>query len=263
MADRVQLINLGRDDDERQFIGRAWDWAQKAVHSGRPYITHFLHPGQIALLKIISNAIGNLSIVTDGGYPDAERVKAALVPSECTWFDGDLEIAILHIAPSAFSGKLSHRDYLGAILGLGITRDVLGDILVTEKGAYAAADRAMAAYILQNLSQIGREMVSVTEVDMSVLGEAVLRQYRHEKITVAGLRLDAVLAKAFRISRDAAAALIRQGDVKLDFRPVSSPSTPVEADTLLSCRGYGRVKIFTEGDLTRKGRIPLEIGFPL
>lgn len=263
MADRAQLIDLGRDDEERQFIGRAWDWAQKAVHAGRPHITHFLHPGQIALLNMAVNATGNLSIITDGGIPDAERVKTALVPHECTWFDGDLEIAILHIVPSAFSGKLSHRDYLGAILGLGITRDVLGDIRVTEKGAYAAADRAMAAYIMQNLTKIGQETVSVTEVDMSVLGDANLRQYRHEKITVSGLRLDAVLAKAFRISRDAAATLIRQGAVKLNFRPVSSPSTPVEAGARLSCRGYGRVKVFSTGGLTRKSRTPIEIGFPL
>jgi len=261
MADRTQIVNLGRDDEERQFIGRAWDWAQRAVHSGHPHVTHFLHPGQIALLDIVINTIGALSVVTDGGYPGAERVKAALVPSDCHWFDGDLQVAILYVKPSAFAGELSHRDYLGAILGLGITRDVLGDIVVSPEGAYVVCDRPMAAYIQQNLAQIGRESVSVELVDD--MGQAAQRRYRRETVTVAGLRLDAVLSKAFRISRDAAATLIKRGDVKLDFRPASSPSAPVEEGSLLSCRGQGRVRILSTGGVTRKGRIPVELGFPV
>lgn len=261
MADRTQIVNLGRDDEERQFIGRSWDWAQRAAHSGQPHITHFLHPGQIALLHLAVNAIGSLSVVTDGGYPQAERVKGALVPAECHWFDGNLDIAILHITPSAFAGELSHRDYLGAILALGITRDVLGDIIVSPEGAHIVCDRPMAAYIEQNPLQIGRETVSVESVDS--IGQAAKRQYCRETVTVAGLRLDAVLSKAFRISRDAAATLIKKGDVKLDFRPVSSPSAQVEEGSLLSCRGQGRVKILSTGGLTRKGRIPMELGFPI
>ena len=261
MANRTQIINQGRDDKERQFIGRAWDWAQRSAHSGQPHITHFLHPGQITLLHLAVNATGSLSVVTDGGYPDAERVKAALVPADCHWFDGDLQLAILRISPSAFAGTLSHRDYLGAILALGITRDVLGDIVVSPGGAYVVCDTPMAAYIRQNLSQIGRETVSIEVVD--TMGQAAERQYRRETVTVAGLRLDAVLSKAFRVSRDAAATLIKKGDVKLDFRPVSSPSAPMEEDSLISCRGQGRVKILSTGGLTRKGRIPVELGFPL
>lgn len=261
MADRTQLINQGRDDEERQFIGRAWDWSQRSVHSGQPHITHFLHPGQITLLHMAVNATGSLSVVTDGGYPEAERVKAALVPVDCHWFDGNLDIATLHIVPSAFAEALTHRDYLGAILALGITRDVLGDIVVSRKGAYVVCDRPMTAYIGQNLSQIGRETISVEVVDD--LGQAAEHQYRRETVTVAGFRLDAVLSKAFRISRDASAALIRRGDVKLDFRPVSSPSAPVEEGSLISCKGHGRVKIMSVGGLTRKGRIAVELGFPL
>lgn len=261
MADRTQLVNQGRDDEERQFIGRAWDWVQRSIHSGPPYITHFLHPGQIILLDMAVNAVGSLSVVTGGGYPGAERVKAALVPADCHWFDGNLDIAIIHITPSAFAGELTHRDYLGAILALGITRDVLGDIVVIPTGAYVVCDQSMAAYIGQNLSQIGRETVSVESVDD--MGQAAERQYRRETVTVAGLRLDAVLSKAFRISRDASATLIRKGDVKLDFRPVFSPSAPVEEGSLVSCRGQGRVKILSTGGLTRKGRIPVEMGFPI
>jgi len=261
MADRAQLVNQGRDDEERQFIGRAWDWAQRSVHSGRPHITHFLHPGQITLLHMAVNAVGSMAVVTDGGYPEAERIKAALVPVDCHWFDGDLQIAILHISPSAFAEALTHRDYLGAILAMGITRDVLGDIIVSPEGAYVVCDRPMAAYIGDNLSQIGREAVSVEVVD--TMGQAAKRPYRRETVTVAGLRLDAVLAKAFRISRDASAALVRKGDVKLDFRPVSSPSAPVEEGSLISCKGHGRIKIMSVGGLTRKRRIPVELGFPL
>lgn len=260
MADRTQLISLGRDDEERLFLGRAWDWVQRSVHSGHPHVTHFLHPGQITLLHLAVNAAGSLSVVTDGGYPDAERVKAALVPANCQWFDGDLQLSILHISPNDFAGELTHRDYLGAILALGITRDVLGDLIVSPEGAYVICDRSMAAYIEQNLLQIGREAVTVELAD--TLGQAAERQYRRETVTVAGLRLDAVLAKALRISRDAAATLIRKGDVKLDFRPVSSPSTQVEEGALLSCKGYGRVKILSTRGLTRKGRIPVELGFP-
>ena len=117
--DRTQLISLGREDGERLFLGRTWDWAQRAAHSGHPHITHFLHPGQITLLDMAVNAVGTLSAVTDGGYPDAERAKAVLVPADCQWFDGELDIGILHISPSAFAGALTHRDYLGAILALG------------------------------------------------------------------------------------------------------------------------------------------------
>ncbi len=261
MADRTQLVNQGRNDEERQFIGRAWDWAQRSAHSGHPHITHFLHPGQIALLCMVVNTVGSLSVVTDGGYPQAERVKAVLIPRDSHWFDGDLQVAILHITPSAFAGKLTHPDYLGAILALGITRDVLGDIIVSSDGAYVICDQPMASYIQQNLMQIGRESVSVELVDD--MGQAAQRQYHRETVTVAGLRLDAVLSKAFRISRDAAASLIKKGDVKLDFRPVSSPSAQVEEGSLVSCRGQGRVKVMSTGGLTRKGRIPVELGFPV
>ena len=137
---------------------------------------------------------------------------------------------------------------------------MLGDIIVSPGGAYVVCDQPMAAYIEQNLTQIGREAVTVESVDS--MGQAAERRYRRETVTVAALRLDAVLSKAFRISREAAATLIKKGDVKLDFRPVSSP-IPVEDGMLLSCRGQGRVKILSTGGLTRKGRIPVELGFPL
>ncbi|MBE0467566.1 MAG: hypothetical protein IBX71_10145 [Candidatus Desulforudis sp.] len=125
------LPKLARNKEERLFVARCLDHLRTADQKRRPVRTDFLDPGQAALLKQVGDGFSGVRIQTWGGYPEAERRRACVLPAD-SWDDRpDFGIAILRITPlDPDGGNPSHRDYLGSMLGLGLKREKLGDCLV-------------------------------------------------------------------------------------------------------------------------------------
>lgn len=205
----------------------------------------------------------------EGGYGDAERRICVLCPKD-PWDDGadaagDMSeggpsgpICVLRISIPKGSPKLTHRDYMGSLLGLGIERHVTGDILVREDGADAVVLSDMAEYIAQNLTSVGRASVSCEVLDITRLtvGQQLTKEIRD---TVASLRLDSVCASAFRTARGKAQDAIKAGLVSVNGRQCLKPDTELSEGDRISCRGKGRAVIAEVGGRTRKDRITITL----
>ena len=228
------------------------DTLRKAVRSGGPCYTHFLDPA--AGREFLGSARKEgLEGGCWGGVQDAERVVCAC------WMDGyDPEtwpVAALSITWSEQAGSLGHRDILGAVLGLGIERDHIGDIRVGNHKAWLAAEPGIAAYLTDNLRQAGRVTVRVEPAKEAIGRE----QGRGKKVSLSSYRLDAVLAAAMDMSRAKAQEWIRSGRVQRNWREEIRPDREVASGDVLSVRGKGRVVVGETGGISRKGRYHVDI----
>ena len=209
-----------------------------------------------------------------GGHRTAERVCLFLLPDyltailpedatacEAALFDYLAEeltdaVVSLSIKGSGFR-NLSHRDYLGAILGLGIERDAIGDIAVQDAhSAILFCPRTLAGFLMGELTKVGADTVRCREC---TLDETFTdgKQYRPISDTVASPRLDCVVAALCNLSREAAQNAVRSGLVEVDFEPEERVDTVLEPPITISVRGHGRFVLRSFDGETRKGRLRL------
>ena len=247
------------------------DRLRLAEKRGIPTHTGFLSPAEAAVAE---DACRGASYLLTGGYEDAERRICVLLPQdreEQTGQGADREaglassfLCVLRVSVPKGSKPLTHRDYLGALLGLGVERSVAGDILVRREDpdggrtACAGADiivlQEMAEYLAQNLTSVGRYEVSTGVHELSELdqGQQHTEQYRD---TVASLRLDSIAASAFRLARGKAQEAIRMGLVSVNGRQALKPDMELSEGDRISLRGKGKAVLSEVGGRTRKDRI--------
>lgn len=213
--------------------------------------TRFLAPPEAVSARQAARDAG-MEMTLSGGYPDAERVMACFHPPGET---PDFPIACLRIAWDGRYGQADHRAVLGSVLALGIDRSLVGDILLSQDGAFLLAVREMASFIAEGMDRAGGVPVKVQVLEeIPPLKPQEGTAFRR---TVASLRLDAVLAAGLDLSRSDAAALVLTGCVQVNHRPELRPDHPLAQGDLLSIRGYGRLALKQEGPPNRKGRIPI------
>ncbi len=258
---REKLMMHAKDSNEKMFVGRICELAERSRNAQSLEYTDFLNPAELELTEIAINSYPDLSFESYGGYEGAERHIVAIYPTRCSWLEPELDVEAIKITPKA-KVVLTHRDYLGALVNTGLKRKVLGDIQVREEFAYVIVKRNISDYLKTNLSQVGSSPVIVDYVDLSEISPKE-EKYNTSVITVASMRLDSVVAKAFQLSRGAAANFIRQGRVKVNHRPVESASHELSQGDVLSCKGRGRCTVTKVLGQTKKGRIKLEVGFPI
>lgn len=213
----------------------------------------FLNLNELNILHTIPKDELHTSYVTFGGYDYSERQMVAFLP-DALCYDYEYPISILKISPlqKKFSEQLSHRDYLGAILNLGIERCKLGDILVEKDHAIVFVQNSMADYIVEELSRIRHTSIMVTREDM--------REFSYEPSTkeisgtVSSLRLDSLLALAFASSRSKLVAYIENGKVFVNGKLITSNGYQIKENDIISVRGLGRFRYLHTTSQTKKGR---------
>lgn len=233
--------------------------ALRAKHSGRACYTRFLEPSAMGLLRMAAGRAG-VEAALWGGYEGAERCVAAFhvaqVPEAGEW-----PIVALRLQWNGKFANPGHRDLLGAVMGLGIEREMTGDIAMGEyRGApcaYLFALPEVADYIAANLESAGRAAlkVCVATEDLQLSppeGESL-------RLTVQQQRLDAVLAAACRLSRGEAQRLIAAGLVKLNHVPQLRPDARLSEGDLISARGHGRIRITAFQGESRRGRQVVQV----
>lgn len=254
------LDRYGRDPDQRLLLARILDQQQRAEQRGVPTHTGFLSPAEQAVSADLLMAAAPGQGVLFGGYDGAERKVWAFLPDwleEETWREGeDCPVAALSVSVPPMAG-LTHRDYLGSLMGLGLTREKLGDILLTEGGAQVVVLRETLPILLSQWEKAGRYPVALSPLPLSGLTPAP-GEVRRLRATAASLRLDAVLSAGFSIPRSRAAELIRAGRVMVDHRPAEKADRTVEAGAVLTCRGLGKCVLTAAGGTSRRGRTVLE-----
>lgn len=189
-----------------------------------------------------------------GGTEGCERVMLRFGDPDGWEYEIPFPVVCLHIVPKAakFADVLTHRDYLGAILNLGIGRETLGDIVVKENGAYLFCEEKIASYIAENLSRVKHTDVTVTPADSLPDGE--LRKTETKTIPVASERLDLLVAKVYDLSRADASDLVEKGAVFVDGREVTSPGLSLKENAVVSVRGKGRFVFRGVGGSSKKGK---------
>ncbi len=238
--------------ENRMFAARMTDLAHRAER-GTVCYSDFLTPTERSQLLCMKELSSYCRITFDGGYEDAERIRARFSPID---FDYDDESPIIGIKITCRMGELNHRDVLGSVLGLGISRGKIGDILVTEKSCTVICDKEISSYIINNLEQVGRNSVKTSETEIKNI---VIPEKKKITVSVMSLRLDAVASEGFSISRTQVAELIRSGVCFVNWVNIDTPSHAIKQGDIITLRGKGRITVSAVGGMSRKGRTFIEL----
>ena len=238
---------------------RFLELARKANNSGFFTFTDFLGLAEQAAFNEVKRELRGISYTTFGGADGAERVMLRFGSEDELGYSLPFPISVIKVEPISqkYADKLTHRDFLGAILALGIEREVLGDIAIIDNVGYVFAKEDIADYIADNLTQVKRTDVR-SEISESI-PEGRLYRTERKLIQVSGERLDAVIAKVFALSRDDAQSLFKKRLVFVDGRQIDSTSYTPKENEKVSVRGHGRFIYIGEQSLSRKGKINLAI----
>lgn len=229
------------------------DLARQAARAG-VRVTRFLDPAVEAEARAAAAEMG-VRAVFFGGYEEAERrVCAFATEGEEV---SDWPIACIEARWNARFARAEHRDLLGALMALGVAREMFGDIVVGEGCAWLFVMRESVSYLLGNLESAGRARLSLREIDeVPDLPQPEGVQMRE---TVASTRLDAVLASGYSLSRENAKTMVTRGLVKLNHVEQLRPDVELEEGDLISLRGYGRLRLLQIQGRTRRGRLALTL----
>lgn len=209
--------------------------------------TNFLTPAEV---EQALPALRGKEFCLSGGFCEAERKIIIVGTTE----DSIKDFCTCIRCTARKEITLSHRDVLGSVLGLGIKREMVGDIIVNKNVCDIIIMREMCEYILNNLNKIGREKVDIENIS---LNEVMSLETKAKDViySVASLRLDSVISGAFGISREKSSNLFKEEKVLLNFLLIKNDSKNVKEGDLISVRGFGRIKVLEVLGETKKGRI--------
>ncbi len=253
---RRDLLNSISDSDERLALAKAIDRLELAKKTYTPEFSIFMDPYKAYSIRdmLLNN---ECDILIYGGYGDSERVKIGFFPEFSNAGINDFPIKAVEISYNLqFSRTLSHRDFLGSILGLGITREKTGDIIIDDGKAVAFVDSDIADYIVINLERVGHTKVRVKVLENF---NPKPKEVQEKRLTVPGLRIDAVLSGALNISRGKASDLIKSEKAFVNWKKITTISHSVKENDVVTLRGVGRVKINEVMGITKKDRILINV----
>ena len=256
--DRNNIDKLASTPEDRVLLAKLWDKVQTGVRKNIMGSTCFLSPREQQLAScLFGQQEGLLSF---GGYEDAERKMLIFLPDYLD--DGVLwdEVSPIVCIRAAFykTEAPSHRDFLGALMGAGVAREAVGDILVGAESCDFFVTAQIAPYILQNFESAGRTSLKLSAVPLSQARQPE-QKITELRDTVASLRLDSIISAGFRISRGAAAGYIAAGRAAVDGLPCEKADKAVEEGCKISVRGLGKVRLQKVNGTTKKGRISVVI----
>ncbi len=257
---KTELLNrCASSSEERMLLARILDRVDMAQLRGVPSTTHFLSPGEQAAVTTLLNACGHPRHLFFGGYPNAERKICAFLPDwmeEEDWLADDegCPLAALTATLPPGSGNLSHRDLLGSLMGLGLTREKMGDILLCDGYAQLVLLQEVAPIVLSQWESAGRWKLSISPISLAELTPKP-PQVKVIRDTVATLRLDGVVASAFSLSRTKAGALVSGGRVSLNHRECLKGDRQVAQGDTITARGLGKCLVREVLGESKKGRM--------
>lgn len=238
---------------------RFMDMAHRAYNRNIVVCSDFLDLHELHILQYLNMDDLGVMLRLSGGYEEAERQIAAFLPDAFVCFEKqDFPIRCISIRPlnDRFSEELTHRDYLGALMNLGIDRSCLGDILVDGHTAYVFCLEKMADLVCREITRIRHTAVIAAPETLSQVPQP---NYRDVSGTVSSVRLDSVLAVAFGLSRNKAIPYIEGGQVFVNARQVVSNGHSLRPGDLISVRGLGKFRYIDVRNQSKKGKYRIDI----
>ena len=242
----------------QQLKNRFRDLADKSFSQSIYTFTGFLGLSELDTFHQMERELGYAGFVLNGGCEDADRKMVRFGEEGQLGYEMPFPIVCIHIRPmiAKFAEELSHRDFLGALMNLGIERSTIGDIKVGEKEAYLFCLESIAPFICENLEQIRHTHVKCTVTED--MAELPKEEPALVNILVQSLRIDAVIAKIYNMSREKSLDLFRAGRVYVDGRLCENNSRLLKPSETVNARGYGKFRIMGEPRETRKGKMAVE-----
>lgn len=262
MMDRVKWLEGARDDVSRAQMAKVYDHLIQCERQNRPAFTDFVNPvvQDLILHHFTSgHSRGDLPFMAmEGGHEGYESCIAGFYPSAHSIEVVDFPIVLLEITAIEAPVTWTHRDLLGSMLGLGLSREKFGDLRIGEAAAYVFVLEKLAPFVLSSLTRVSRDPVSVRAVPWSSFpqedagGELIFR-------TVKSPRLDALIAAGFDLSRGQAQKLVESDRVKVNHRPEGRPDKTVPEGAVISVRGFGRLILAAHLGQSKKEREKMQI----
>ena len=239
--------------ENKEDISRVIDKAEQAIKNWEVVATDFRSPPVLAEVQTIFQNLAEISALPWGGYPQAERQRVGLARPDLPLDESQIELAALDIAGNFLFDPATHRDFLGSILGTGIVREKVGDIIVLgERGAQAIIVPEMVDFLTTSLTQVRSVAVKTQQIEFS---ELKIRPPKKKEMTTveASMRLDAIASAGFGMSRSKMANAIAAKDVRVNWKEITQSSYNVKAGDLIAVRGKGRLEV-GEVSITKKQR---------
>ena len=239
-------------------LAKVWDKINAGLRRNIIGNTCFLSPRELEMTRYLFGDLEGLH--TFGGYEGAERQMLVFLPEylDESVLNSD-EGPLVCLRAAFYEGDSpSHRDFLGALMGAGIAREVLGDICVGKDSCDFFVTAEIAPYILQNFISAGRAKLRISQIPLSEV-QVPEPEVKQIKDTLASLRLDSVISSGFHIGRSLATQYVCAGKVAINGLPCEKPDKAVTEGDKISLRGMGKILLRSVGGQTKKGRISVVI----
>ena len=256
--DRNHIEKIAHNPEDKLLLAKLWDKINAGIRKNIPAHTPFLSPRELDMANYLFGQPDGLYAF--GGYQDAERKMLIYLPEyleENALWEEDSPCVCLR-ASFYQEDSPNHRDFLGALMGAGISRETVGDICVGKSSCDFFVTAEIAPYILQNFTSAGRTKLHLEQIPLpqANIPEPEVKEI---KDTMASLRLDSVIASGFRIGRSLAAQYVNAGKAAIDGLPCEKPDKTVSEGAKISVRGLGKIKLHAVNGKTKKDRISVVI----
>ena len=256
--ERNNIDKIAQTSEDRVLLAKLWDKINTGIRKNISANTCFLSLRELEMARYLFG--DEPGLMAFGGYEDAERKMLIYLPEyleEHSIYEDNSPLVCLRA--TFFEGDtLSHRDFLGALMGAGIARETVGDICVGKGICDFFVTAEVAPYIRQSFLSAGRTRVHMEQIPLrdAQIPEPEVREI---KDTVASLRLDSIVSSGFRIGRSLAAQHINAGKAAIDGLPCVKPDKAVAEGMKISVRGLGKIKLHAINGHTKKDRISVVI----
>lgn len=248
-------------EDERLYA-RFCEQAESCYAHGRYTYTPFLSLAEQDIFHRSSRDFSYVPFTLFGGAEGCERVMVRFGDEDTLGYAPPpfpITCLCAILPDKKFAEPLSHRDFLGALLNLGVKRECLGDIFLSDRGIYLFAEEKITPYLCENLTRVKHTAVTLSPA--LTPPACVCSKTEERTVVTSSLRADGVIAHALALSRAESEALFAARRVFVDGRLFEDGSRPLSEGNLVTVRGFGRFRFLSVRGQTRKGKLSLSVAF--
>ncbi|MGM0395790.1 MAG: RNA-binding protein [Bacillota bacterium] len=256
MLDNRIYLNHINDNEILFKMRRLLDLIQSVIKYHKTAVSDFMDPYERRMSESILNRFQDIAFAYDGGPEEAER-KCIIIHPEYLYI-GDNENPLSYLKVTGQLEGLNHKDFLGAVLGLGITREKIGDILVYDDCSIIIVKKEIKDFILLNFEKAGNATLKISEIPRNYL-EYPEPDFIETRKFVSSLRLDVFLSAAYNLSRSESMSLIKSGKTKVNWEKTEKADRVLDPGDVVSVRGKGRTILYGIEGISKKGRYNLII----
>ena len=263
---RQEVLNKFFNEDDRFLVSKLFDKIDFVLKRNSIQYTDFLDMRQRQLIEKVLHDTKTTNYVAFGGFLNSERTIIVLYPEKLEelfnnkQFSFDSVMSVIRISlPNELKGIYSHRDYLGAIIKIGMKREKVGDIIVSKNGAYIIVLKEAEEYILSGLQELTR--FKKAQFELLKLENLNVEEPKTEKISIIipSMRIDSIVSDVIKTSRAKALELIKEERVFVNHQLIEKGAKEVKQDDIITVRGKGRFKVGSVLSSTKKGNLVVEI----